>query len=212
VGLVEDLRGRTVTDPPQPEIFISSRQLAGGVQTLVPSLVVRTATAPTTYIPTLRSIVHEMDASLALESIATMEDRLATSLVRPRLSAVLLSGFALFAVAIAAVGLFGVLSYSVAQRTREIGVRMALGARPRDIVRLVLRQGLVMTLGGVAAGLASSFVLVGSLSAFLYGVTAYDVASFVAVPTVLTVVAGVACIMPAHRAARVDPLRVLRAG
>jgi ABC-type antimicrobial peptide transport system permease subunit len=141
-----------------------------------------------------------------------MEDRLVTSLARPRLYAMLLGGFGLFALAIAGVGLFGVLSYSVAQRAREIGVRTALGARPRDIVRLVVGQALAMTAGGLVVGLAAAFALVRYLSTFLFGVSAHDPASFLAVPIVLAIVAIVAAAAPARRAARVDPQRVLRAG
>ncbi len=212
VGVVDDLRQRSVTDPAQPEIFASYRQRATGFGSSEAYLVVRTASDPAAFVPTLRALVREQDPSLALESVMTMEDRLVTSLARPRLYAVLLGGFAIFALAIAGVGLFGVLSYTVAQRAREIGVRTALGARPLDIVRLVVGQGLAMTLGGLAVGLAASFALVRYLSTFLYGVTAYDAVSFVAVPIVLTAVAGAACVVPARRAARVDPLRVLKAG
>ena len=111
---------------------------------------------------------------------------------------------------ICCVGLFGVLSYSVAQRSREIGVRTALAATPRHIVALVLRQGMVMAGAGVAAGLAVSAVSAKVLSAFLYGVTTHDALSFVAVPVVLGVVTAVACVVPARRAARVDPMTVLR--
>jgi putative ABC transport system permease protein len=212
MGVVDDLRQRSVTDPAQPEIFASYRQRATGFGSSEAYLVVRTASDPAAFVPTLRALVREQDPSLALESVMTMEDRLITSLARPRLYAVLLGGFAIFALAIAGVGLFGVLSYSVAQRAREIGVRTALGARPLDIVRLVVGQGLAMTLGGLAFGLAASFALVRYLSTFLYGVTVYDAVSFVAVPIVLAAVAGAACVVPARRAARVDPLRVLKAG
>jgi putative ABC transport system permease protein len=139
-----------------------------------------------------------------------MEDLVSTSLAQPRLYAVLLAGFAAFALAIAGVGLFGVLAYMVAQRSREIGVRTALGARPRDIVNLVVRQGLAIVLAGLAVGLAVAFAFVKSLSTFLYGVTAYDALSFTTVPIVLLLVAGVACLVPARRAASVDAVRVLR--
>ena len=140
----------------------------------------------------------------------TMDDRVQTSLARPRLYAVLLGGFAAFAIVIAGVGLFGVLSYAVAQRTREIGIRMALGARPGDVARMVARQGLVVTVAGLTAGLGVAFVLVRSLSTFLYGVTAHDAGSFIAAPAVIIVVSAVACLVPVRRATRIDPLRALR--
>ena len=133
------------------------------------------------------------------------------SLARPRLYAVLLATFAAFALVIAGVGLFGVLSYSVAQRSREIGVRTALGATTSDIVRLVLKQAAVVTLAGVGIGLWASFAVVKAVSTLLYGVSAHDAVSFIAVPIVLAAVAAIACVVPARRAARVDPLRALRA-
>jgi putative ABC transport system permease protein len=133
------------------------------------------------------------------------------SLARPRTYALLLAGFAGFALAIAGVGLFGVLSYSVARRTREIGVRTALGAQTRDIVRMIFRQGLGITGLGVLTGLLMSVAAARSLSTFLFGVTPFDATSFLVVPLLLAVVAVAACLVPARRAARVDPLQALRA-
>ena len=127
----------------------------------------------------MRGVVREQAPALALDSVMTMEERVISSLERPRFYAVLLGGFAGFAVLIAGVGLFGVLSYSVAQRSREIGVRTALGAQPGDIVRLVVRQAFMITAAGLAAGLWVAFALVRYLSTFLYGVTTHDAASFV---------------------------------
>ena len=210
VGIVDDVRQQGVSDPVQPMFFVPSRQFAGGLRSSQPSLVVRTAGDPRALVPTLRSLVQEQDSSVALESIMTMEDRVWAGLARPRLYAVLLGGFATFALAIAGVGLFGVLSYSVAQRTREIGVRTALGARPRDIVRLVLRQACATTVGGLGAGLWAAYALVTYLSTLLYGVRAHDAVSFATVPVVLVIVAAIACAVPARRAASVDPLRALR--
>jgi putative ABC transport system permease protein len=133
------------------------------------------------------------------------------SLSRPRLYALVLGGFAGFALLIAGVGLFGVLSYSVTQRSRELGVRAAPGARPQDIVRLVVREGLLITLGGAVLGLAAAVVLTRWLASFLFGVPVHDVVTFATVPAVLLVVAAVASFVPALRAARLDPLKVLRA-
>jgi putative ABC transport system permease protein len=132
------------------------------------------------------------------------------SLARPRLYAVLLDGFAAFALLIAAVGIFGGLSYAVTQRTHEIGIRTALGATPRDIVNLVVRQGVVMTVAGLAAGFGLAAATVRSLSAFLFGVEAFDPASFAAVGGVLAIVAAAACAIPARRAARIDPIAALK--
>jgi ABC-type antimicrobial peptide transport system permease subunit len=160
--------------------------------------------------PALRAIVRERAPALVVESIMTMEDRLAASLSRPRAYAVVLGGLAAFALAVAGVGLFGVLSYSVAQRSREIGIRTALGARTGDVLALVLRSAMTITAAGLAAGLVAAALLAQSLSKILYGVSPFDPATFVVVPLVITLAAGLACLTPARRAARIDPLRALR--
>jgi ABC-type antimicrobial peptide transport system permease subunit len=139
-----------------------------------------------------------------------MDERVMTTLARPRLYAIVLGGFAAFALAIAGVGLFGVLSYAVAQRSRELAVRSALGARRIDIVRLILRQGLGVTAAGLGIGLLASMWLARAIAAQLYGVTTADAVTYTAVPLLLVLVAAAACAGPAHRAATVDPLRVLR--
>ena len=140
-----------------------------------------------------------------------MEERVLNSLSRPRLYAIVLAGFAGFALMIAAVGLFGVLSYSVAQRSRELGVRAALGARPAQIVGLVLREGLVICSVGLLIGMAAALAGSRWVSTFLYGVAPHDGLTFTLVPLLLLAIAGAACAIPARRAARLDPLRVLRA-
>jgi ABC-type antimicrobial peptide transport system permease subunit len=154
--------------------------------------------------------VREADAGLAPDAVRTLEERLMTTLARPRLYAVLLGGFAAFALAIAAVGLFGVLSYTVAQRSRELALRTALGARQVDIVSLVLRQGLAVTAAGLIAGVIGSLWLTRAIATQLYGVTTHDGVTYAVVPLVLAGVAALACFGPARRAARLDPLRVLR--
>jgi ABC-type antimicrobial peptide transport system permease subunit len=171
---------------------------------------VRTAGDPSSLAPALRLAVREQAPALVLDSVMTMDDRLMSSLSRPRAYAFVLSGVAAFALAIAAVGLFGVLSYTVAQRSREIGVRTALGARTADILALVLRSGMAVTAGGIAAGLVTAAILVKSLSGILYGISPLDPATFTAVPVVVAVAATLACVVPARRAARIDPMRALR--
>jgi len=210
VGVVEDMKQNGVADPPEAEIFMPYGQVGCPAAVSTPVIVVRTVDDPLGYAAVLRGVLREQAPSLALDSVMTMEERVMSSLERPRFYAVLLGGFAGFAVLIAGVGLFGVLSYSVAQRSREIGVRTALGARPGDIARLVVRQAFMMTAAGLAAGLWAAFALVQYLSTFLYGVTTHDAASFVIVPLVLAVVAAIACLVPARRAARMDPLKALR--
>lgn len=142
----------------------------------------------------------------------TMEERVMASLASPRLYAAVLAWFGALAVLITGVGLFGVLSFSVAQRTREIGVRSALGAQAHDIVALVLRQALSIVAAGVTLGLAATVVGVRLLSTFPYGVSPHDALTFLAVPIVIVLVAPAACLVPARRAAKVDPLAALRAG
>jgi ABC-type antimicrobial peptide transport system permease subunit len=210
VGVVDDVRMRSATDPPQPEIFVSYRQLNAGVRMSDPILVVRTRDQPTAIVPTVRALVREQDPRIALDGISTMEQRLMGNLARPRLYAILLGGFAAFALVIAAVGLFGVLSYTVAQRSREIAVRSALGAQPGDNMRLVLRQGLSVAVAGLVVGLGAAAAMTKAMSGFLYGVTRFDAVTYAVVPLVLLGVATVACLVPAWRAARLDPLKVLK--
>jgi putative ABC transport system permease protein len=211
VGVVEDMRQGSVTDTPQAELFLPFRQTGCTSAAADPIVIVRSSGDPVPYASILRDLVKQEAPALALDSVMTMDDRVMTSLARPRTYALLLAGFAAFALAIAGVGLFGVLSYSVAQRTREIGVRTALGAQARDIVRMVFREGLAITALGVVTGLLMSAAAARSLSTFLFGVTAFDATSFLVVPLVLAVVAVAACLVPARRAARVDPLQALRA-
>ena len=208
VGVVEDTVRKSVNDAAQPDVYFPMPQQP--VQASDIHLVMRTSEDPTSIVPALRSIVTQAAPSAPLESIMTMEDRVSASLAKPRLYAVLLGTFAAFALAIAGVGLFGVLSYSVAQRAREIGVRTALGAQLRDIVGLVLRQSVTIAAAGLAAGLTASLWLTSALQTYLFGVTPRDITSFAAVAIVLLAVAALASIVPARRAARVDPVRVLR--
>jgi predicted permease len=210
-GVVDDARTRSVLDPPQPEMFVCLCQLPDGLVAADPIMVVRTRTDPPEFAPALRQVIRELEPTVALDSMLTMDERLIGSLARPRLYAVVLGGFAAFALIIAGVGLFGVLSYSVAQRAREIGVRTALGARPANIIGLVVREGLIVTVAGTATGLAASFLLARSISAFLFGIVPHDWLTFTAVPALLLAVAALACAVPAHRASRLDPLQVLKA-
>jgi putative ABC transport system permease protein len=212
VGIVDDMRQDNVDAPLLPEVFASFGQInTDTMRNVEPIIVIRTTTDPVPYVATLRALVKNAEPSLALDSVMTMEDRVMTSLARPRLYAVVLVGFAVFALLIAGVGLFGVLSYSVALRTREIGVRVALGAQRADIVWLVLRQAVVIAAIGVAGGLWLSFAASRYLSSFLYGVGPNDAISLVAVSLLLLVVTVATCVVPVRRATRVDPLTALKA-
>ena len=218
VGVVDDMRLGSngnqastfggVLDPPMPEIFVSHRQWPFPIEDVI--VAIRTTDDPAMLAAAARAIVREEDPTLPVDSILTMEDRVAASLAGPRSYAVFLVGFALCALTIAGVGLFGVLSYTTSQRTREIGLRSALGANRSDVLALVGAQALTITCVGLAVGLASAFFLSRSLSTLIYGISTRDAATFVAVPLVLTVVSIVACAAPAWRATRIDPLVALR--
>ena len=220
VGVVEDMRQgglqtggfvswTATADTAQPEMFSSYRQF-GEMRLESIFLLARTDSSPSNLAPTIRTLVREEAPALVLDPVMTMEERVMQSLSRPRAYALVVGVMAAFAVAIACVGLFGVLSYSVVQRTREIGVRTALGARTGDIVSLVVRSGLTIVAAGVAGGLAAGALLVQSLSKILFGVQPSDPLTFAVVPIFLVLAAAVACAAPARRAARIDPLRALR--
>jgi predicted permease len=211
VGVVEDAVQKSVTDPPQPEVLASWSQLGEGIDTPEVSLVLRTASEPDTLAPAVRTILREADPGLAPEAIVPMRQRLLESLAQPRLYSSLLAAFAAAALAVVGVGLFGALSYGVALRTREIGVRVALGARPLGIAAMVAGQAIRLTAAGLAAGLAASFALGRTISSFLYGVLAHDAAGLVAVPAALLLLAAAVSVVPAVRAARIDPQHALRA-
>jgi ABC-type antimicrobial peptide transport system permease subunit len=196
-------------DTAQPEMFSSYRQF-GAMRLESIFFVARTTGDPAALAPMVRTIVREQAPTLVLDSVMTMEERLMSSLARPRAYAMVVGGVATFALAVAIVGLFGVVSYSVAQRSREIAVRTALGAQTRDVVALVLRTGMTITAVGLALGLACALLIGQSLLRILYGVSPFDPATFVAVPIVLSVAAALACVAPARRAASIDPIRSLR--
>lgn len=212
IGVVDDVRYLTAADTSQPEMYFSYRQMKGQLSVPVITLLLRTAGDPAALAPRLRAVVRDADAGLVPEAVMSLEDRMMRGLARPRLYAILLAGFAAFALIVAAVGLVGVLSYTVAQRSREIAVRTALGARRSDIIALILRQGLAVTAAGLVVGIAGAFALTRWISALLYGITPHDRFTYIAVPIVLAVVSAAACLAPALRAARLDPLRVLREG
>jgi predicted permease len=213
VGIAADVRYVASPTESLPELYFSHRQLPAGAQIPMTNvtLLVRTDSEPGPVAALFRSVVRDADANLVPEAVMTLDDQLvATNLALPRLYALLLGGFAALALLVAGVGLFGVLSYLVAQRTRELGIRAALGARPADLLKLVLRQGLGTTIVGLGVGLVAAALLMRFVATLLYGVTASDVATYVGVPALLSLVAAAACLVPARRAARLDPLRALR--
>jgi putative ABC transport system permease protein len=174
------------------------------------AVVVKAALPPETLIASLRQQVHALDAELPLYDVRTLAAMLADNIAPERLNLTLLGIFAAVALALAVIGIYGVLAYAVTQRQREIGVRMALGARRRDVVRLVVGQGVRLAILGVALGLLGSLVLTRVLQNLLYEVKPSDPLTFAAVTLLLGLVVLLACYFPARRATRVDPMEALR--
>jgi putative ABC transport system permease protein len=175
------------------------------------SLVVRSAADnPLSLAASVREAIKQMDKDQYVAAIQPMTKLVAESVARRRFNALLTGVFAVVALLLASVGIFGVLNYTVAQRTQEIGLRVALGAQTRDVLRLVLGQGVRLILFGLALGLAASFALTRVLAVMLFGVTPTDPLTFVAVSFLLAIVALLSCYIPARRATKVDPLVALR--
>jgi putative ABC transport system permease protein len=197
-----------VTDRVQPEIYSLLRQSPR--PSAVQDVVLRTGVGPAQIAEPLRKLVREVAPHATIGTVGTMDDRIARSLARPRLYAVLIGAFAAAAMIVAVVGLVGVLSYTVSQRTREFALRMALGAVPRQIAALVLSQALTVTLSGVAIGLVAASLAARFLASLIYGVSPYDPLSFVGAPAILVLLALAACAAPSIRAVRVETLKNLR--
>ena len=211
VGVLEDVRYVSAQDQAsQPEMFYSYRQMEGRLPVQTITLLVRTSGDPAAITSRLQSVIREADDRLVADVILPLEQRLLTTLARPRLYSVLLASFAGFALLTATIGLFGLLSYSVSQRSRELALRAALGANRQRILLLMLRQGLTLTVVGLAAGMLASIWLTGLLSTQLYGVAPHDPFTFICVPVLLLAIGALACLLPAWRAATIDPVRILR--
>jgi putative ABC transport system permease protein len=174
------------------------------------ALVIRTAGDRESVIAAVRAQVFAFVPNLPLYDVKTMTDRQAATVAQPRFQTLLLALFAVLALALAAVGIYGVIAQSVAQRTQEIGIRMALGAPPASVLKLVLREGLILGLAGVSVGLAATLAIVRLLSGLLYGVPAFDPATFLGASLLLMAVVLAACYIPARRASRLDPMSALR--
>jgi ABC-type antimicrobial peptide transport system permease subunit len=174
------------------------------------TLVVKTADDAAGMAEAMRRQVYALDPAMAIYNLETMDEHVSTAYTLPRLAATLFGIFGGIALVLAAVGLYGVMSYSVSLRTREIGIRMALGARPGTVQHLILRQGLVLALIAIAIGWPAAWMLSKLVSSLLYGVHPHDVLTFAVVPPFLLLIALAACWIPAHRAASVDPMRALR--
>jgi len=206
VGVVGDTKQRGLASETMPEVTASALQWPRFMMTLV----LRTSLDPLSLVSAVRKEVSDLDKNLPLYGVQTMDDVLSAEVASQRFNAGALTGFAGLAVLLAAVGIYGVMAYAVGQRTREIGVRIALGAQPRNVLRMVLNERLRLALMGVALGLAASFALTRLMSSMLLGVKPTDPSTFVMVTAALIGIALVACWIPARRATRVDPVVALR--
>lgn len=211
IGIVKNHQPVDLAMPYQPAAFLPIAQMARKEFTLyAQTLMLRTSQDPQALISAVRQRLHELDPDQPIMRIATMDARIADSLKPRRFNTALMSLFAALALTLAVIGLYGVLAYTVVQRRHEIGIRLALGAQPGDIVALVMKQGLLLTLLGMALGLAGAVALTRLLERLLYGVSATDLLTFVSVAALLLAVAMLACWIPARRAAKVDPMIALR--
>ena len=211
VGVAGEVKHEGLDEPSLPAIYLAYRQQPELAKIMGRSLVIRTAGAPEALMAAAREQVAALDRDLPISSLRTMDDVLAGSLSTRRLTTSLLSVLAAIALLLAAVGLYGLISYLVTQRTQEIGIRMALGARRAHVLRQVVVRGFVLAAVGTACGLAASFGLARLMSGLLFEVTATDPPTFAAVPVVLLAVALLASLLPAHRASRLDPMAAMRA-
>ncbi|MGI8732774.1 MAG: ABC transporter permease [Pyrinomonadaceae bacterium] len=204
IGIVGDIRHRALESTPFPAMYMPTNQAPWM------NIVVRTQGDPASIAGAVRKEVRGIDPDQPVAAVRTMEEWMDTAVAGPRYRTALLALFAFVALVLASTGIYGVMSYSVSQRTHEIGVRMALGARRLDVLRLVVRQGMTLVVLGIGIGLVGAIALTRVMSTLLFGVTAKDPITFAAVAVLLTLVAFVACYLPARRATKVDPLVALR--
>jgi hypothetical protein len=204
---VANVRERAVTEASRPTAYIP---LAQNPDVIRPTLLVRSAIPFGSMADTLCARIAAYDPQLVVLRLRPMDDVVAGALSRPKFNLLLLGSFALVAVVLAAVGIYGVIAFLVAQRTREIGIRVALGARGADVVGLLVREGMAPVLGGAVFGAAASLLAAQALRSLLFGVTPLDPISLGGAPLVLVAVALAACYLPARRALGVDPLVALR--
>ncbi|HTG88426.1 MAG TPA: FtsX-like permease family protein, partial [Pyrinomonadaceae bacterium] len=207
VGVVDDVKYNGLAEDVQPAIYQPATQTASWGM----SLIVKTDLAdPLSLTPAIREKVRQIDPELPIANIKTLDDRVDVAMGESRFRTTLITLFAVVALLLACVGVYGVISYSVSRRTHEFGVRVALGAQPADVLKMVLRQGLVFAVLGVGVGLAGGFALTRLISNLLFRVSANDPVTFASVAAVIIAVAFVACYIPARRATKVDPLVALR--
>jgi putative ABC transport system permease protein len=206
--VVADVKNAGLDKPAGSELFFPYRQ--EGFSTRTGFLAVRTTGDPAALIAPVRSAVQSIDPSIPVSLVRTMDQVLASARSRPRFLTTLLGLFSSTALLLAAVGLYGVISYSVARRTTEFGIRMAMGARSSDVLGLVLGHGMRLALAGVAAGAIGALALTRLIRGLLFGISSFDPLTFLAMAVLLFAVTVLACVIPARRATRVDPLVALR--
>lgn len=207
VGVVGDVKEGTLDKGPEPTVYYVHSHLDYGEMVFV----LRAESDPLTLAAPARRVIQELDRELPVSQVRTMETVVRQTFSRQQFSAVLLGGFSLASLLLAAIGIYGLLAYSVTQRTREIGVRVALGAEPASIIRMVVASGARMVIAGAAAGLAAALALSSLLKSLLFGIGPRDPLTFIAAPAVFVAVALIAAYLPARRAARVSPMEALRA-
>jgi len=206
VGVVGNIKQESITTGVSPELYVPFNQMPMNGMTVF----VRTNGEPSELARALRSEVLAIDGNQPVFDVKTLDQRVIETIAVSRSLMLLFSGFALVALALACVGTYGIVSYSVSQRTREIGIRMALGARAGDVLRMVLQNGMKLVVAGILIGVAGALALTRFLTTLLFGVTPTDKLTFVVVSMVLIIVALIACLIPARRATKVDPLKALR--
>jgi predicted permease len=206
IGVARTAKYRNLREPPLPFIYIPLAQEMQGDM----SVLVRTTTDPVDLLPAVQSELQRLNRNVPVHDVKTMTEQIDAALSVDRMTAVLLGIFGGAALLLATVGLYGVMSYSVAQRTHEIGVRMALGAQTVDVLRLVVKNGMTLSLIGVAIGLAAAVAFTRIMATLLFEITPTDAVTYVAVSVGLLLVALLACYIPARRATKVDPLVALR--
>ncbi|PYS68649.1 MAG: hypothetical protein DMF69_19535 [Acidobacteria bacterium] len=206
VGVVGNVRQESLIDEVAPEMFVPFGQMPMNGMTLL----IRTTSDPLSLAGPIRNEVLAIDGNQPVHEVKTLEQRVAETVAVSRSLMFLFAAFAMLALVLASVGIYGIVSYSVGQRTREIGIRMALGARRSDVLKLILRNGVILTSTGIVIGIAGAYALTRFLTTLLFGVTPTDTVTFIVVSTGLFVVALVACLIPARRATKVDPLVALR--
>jgi predicted permease len=211
IGVVQNIKSRTLGEDTRCVLFRSLAQSTGGDPSLLGyELVVHFAGDSAAVAHAVRGQIHDLDSTMAVYNSETMEEHLQQALFLPQLAGTLFGIFGFIGLVLAAIGLYSVMSYSVSRRTREIGIRIALGSQLGAVHRLILRQGMLLTVIAMALGLPAAFAVAGLFRSFLYGIAPHDLMTFTVVPLFLGVVALVACWIPARRATKVDPQSALR--